>query len=164
MVLFVAFRRFAIFVYLLLPIMTATVWSLVVCFAVFDTIHAMTIIFTTVLVGVALDYGIYAFSHARQSAGGGMGQALREIRLPLIAGCLTSVGGFVFMTLTSLPMLQQMGLSVALGLIFALALDFLYLPFIPALEAGTQVGPTSGRRLSLGGPAFPAWTTFSTAG
>lgn len=155
LLLFIAFRRVTIFVYLLLPIVTATVWSLVVCFALFDRVHLMTIIFTTVLVGVALDYGIYAFSHARQSAGGGMNRALREIRLPLIAGCLTSVGGFVFMTLTNLPMLQQMGVAVALGLLFALGLDFVYLPFIPAPEPDEYVGPTSGKRLSLGGLGFP---------
>ncbi len=153
--LFVAFRRVSVFVYLLLPILTATIWSLVVCFALFDRVHSVAIIFTTVLVGVALDYGIYAFSHARQSAGGGMGQALREIRLPLIAGCLTSVGGFVFMTLTNLPMLQQMGVAVALGLLFALGLDFFYLPWIPAPKPETYVGPTSGRRLFLGGAKFP---------
>ena len=153
--LFIAFRRLTIFAYLLLPILTAVVWSMVVCFALFDQVHSVTIIFTTVLIGVALDYGIYAFSHARQSAGTGMSQALREIRRPLIAGCLTSVGGFVFMTLTNLPMLQQMGVAVALGLLFALGLDFLYLPFLPILPPESYVGPTSGRKLSLGGPRFP---------
>ena len=153
--LFIAFRRITIFVYLLLPILTAVVWSMVVCFALFDRVHSVTIIFTTVLIGVALDYGIYAFSHAQQTAGSGMAQALREIRLPLIAGCLTSVGGFVFMTLTNLPMLQQMGVAVALGLLFALGLDFLYLPWIPALAAAGDGGRTSGRRLSLGGAGFP---------
>ncbi len=155
LLLLIAFRRAAIFIYLLLPLAAATVWSLVGCFALFDQVHSIAITFTTVLVGVALDYGIYAFSHARQSAPGGMGRALREIRRPLIAGCLTSVGGFVFMTLTNLPMLQQMGVAVALGLLFALGLDFVYLPHIPALVPDEYVGPTSGRRLSLGGAGFP---------
>ena len=157
LLLLLAFRRVSVFVYLLLPIVTATVWSLVVCFALFDTVHLMTIIFTTVLVGVALDYGIYTLSHARQTDGG-MAHALRDIRFPLVAGCLTSVGGFVFMTLTNLPMLQQMGVAVALGLIFALTLDFFYLPWIPALPSKTHaLDPTSdvlGRRLSLRSP-FP---------
>ena len=126
------FRRITVFAYLLLPIVAATVWSLVVCFALFESVHVVAIIFTTVLVGVALDYGIYTLSHAQQTAGG-MAQALREIRFPLIAGCLTSVGGFVFMTSTNLPMLQQMGVAVALGLILSLTLDFLYLPWLPVL-------------------------------
>ena len=157
LLLFIAFRRVTVFVYLLLPIVTATVWSLVVCFALFDTVHLMTIIFTTVLVGVALDYGVYTLSHARQTEGG-IAHALCDIRFPLIAGCLTSVGGFVFMTLTNLPMLQQMGVAVALGLIFALALDFVYLPWIPALPSNKRErdedGDNLGRRLSLRAP-FP---------
>ena len=157
LLLFIAFRRLTVFVYLLLPIVTATVWSLVVCFALFGTVHLMTIIFTAVLVGVALDYGIYTLSHARQTEGG-MAHALRDIRFPLVAGCLTSVGGFIFMTLTNLPMLQQMGVAVALGLIFALALDFVYLPWIPALRthasAREEEPDALGRRLSLRAP-FP---------
>ena len=158
LLLFIAFRRVSVFVYLLLPIVTATVWSLVVCFALFETVHLMTIIFTTVLVGVALDYGVYTLSHARQTEGG-MAHALQDIRFPLIAGCLTSVGGFVFMTLTNLPMLQQMGVAVALGLIFALALDFVYLPWVPALRTTARQRDEEekdllGRRLSLRAP-FP---------
>ena len=62
---------------------------------------------------------------------------MREIRRPLIGGCLTSVGGFVFMMFTNLPMLQQMGLAVALGLLFSLAAYFLYLPWMPALPLKT---------------------------
>ena len=157
LLLFIAFRRVTVFVYLLLPIVTATVWSLVVCFALFETVHLMTIIFTTVLVGVALDYGIYTLSHARQTEGG-TAHALRDIRFPLTAGCLTSVGGFVFMTLTNLPMLRQMGVAVALGLMFALALDFVYLPWIPALRSNTPDQDDKpdilGRRLLLRAP-FP---------
>ncbi len=150
-----AFRRVLVFAYLLLPIVTATLWSLVICFALFDRVNVVAITFITVLVGVALDYGIYTLVHARQTAGG-LAQALREIRLPLVAGCLTSVGGFVFMTLTNLPMLQQMGLAVALGLLFSLGIDFLYLPWVPALRVAAQEsGSASGRRLELGGRRFP---------
>jgi predicted exporter len=148
------FRRVSVFAYLLLPIVAATVWSLVVCFLFFDRVHVVAIIFTTVLVGVALDYGIYTLSHAQQTAGG-MAQALREIRFPLIAGCLTSMGGFVFMTLTNLPMLQQMGMAVALGLILSLTLDFLYLPWLPALVF-QAITPYHPRRLALRGWLMPS--------
>ncbi len=161
MLLLFAFRRAMVFAYLLLPIITATLWSLVICFAFFDRINVVAITFITVLVGVALDYGIYTLVHARQTAGG-LAQALREIRLPLVAGCLTSVGGFVFMTLTNLPMLQQMGLAVALGLVFSLGIDFLYLPWVPALRPlDNRAEETSGRRLELGGARFPLLALIS---
>ncbi len=153
LLLLAAFRRLSVFAYLLLPIVAATVWSLVVCFALFDRMHVVAIIFTTVLVGVALDYGIYTLRHAQQTAGG-MAQAMREIRFPLIAGCLTSVGGFVFMTLTNLPMLQQMGVAVALGLILSLALDFLYLPWLPTLVF-REAPETGVRQLALTGWLMP---------
>ena len=78
--LLLVFRSVIVFVYLLLPIVTATVWSLVICFALYERVHVIAITFTTVLVGVALDYGIYTLIHARRTAGG-LAQALRDIRL-----------------------------------------------------------------------------------
>ena len=155
-----AFRRVSAFLYLLLPIVTATVWSLAACFALFERVHLMTIIFTTVLVGVALDYGIYTLIHAQRTEGG-LAQALRDLRRPLIAGCLTSVGGFVFMTLTTLPMLRQMGLSVALGLSFSLGLEFLYLPWMPALRSANEPRGEArrARRLRLAGWRYPVFAT-----
>ena len=126
----------------------------------FARVHVVTLIFTSVLVGVALDYGIYALIHAQRTRGG-LREALRDLRRPLVAGCLTSVGGFAFLVLTNLPMLQQMGLAVALGLIFSLTLDFLYLPWVPALRV-ERAGRTRAvelarpRRLDLSGRLFPA--------
>ncbi len=40
------FRRAMVFAYLLLPIVTATVWSLVICFALFDRVNVVAITFT----------------------------------------------------------------------------------------------------------------------
>ncbi len=87
-----------------------------------------------------------------------MRQSLRDIRRPLIAGCLTSVGGFAFLILTNLPMLQQMGLAVALGLLFSLLLDFLYLPWVPALRVESAAAARKVEmpvRLDLSGKLFP---------
>lgn len=157
LLILLVFRNLSVFAYLVLPILTATAWSMVVCFSVFPRVHVVTLIFTSVLVGVALDYGIYALIHAQRTRGG-LREAMRDLRRPLVAGCLTSVGGFAFLVLTNLPMLQQMGLAVALGLIFSLALDYLYLPWVPALRvAGATDGePRRAQRLDLSGQLFPA--------
>ena len=158
LLMLLVFRNLVVFAYLVLPILTATAWSMVVCFSVFPRVHVVTLIFTSVLVGVALDYGIYSLIHAQRTRGG-LREALRDLRRPLVAGCLTSVGGFAFLVLTNLPMLQQMGLAVALGLIFSLALDFLYLPWVPALRverAGrTKAVERPAHRLDLSGRLFP---------
>ena len=160
LLMLLVFRNLAVFAYLVLPILTATAWSMVVCFSVFPRVHVVTLIFTSVLVGVALDYGIYSLIHAQRTRGG-LREALRDLRRPLVAGCLTSVGGFAFLVLTNLPMLQQMGLAVALGLIFSLTLDFLYLPWVPALRVeptatgGTRPVERRAQRLDLSGRLFP---------
>ena len=132
LLLLIAFRRPAVFAHLLLPIAAATAWGWVVCFLFFDRVHMLSIIFSTILVGVAVDYGILTLGYG-QPGQVGLRDALRRIRLTLIMGCLTSVGGFMFMVLNELPLLKQMGLSVALGLVISLALYFAYLPWMPAL-------------------------------
>lgn len=132
LLLLIAFRRPAVFAHLLLPIAAATAWSWVICFLFFDRVHMLSIIFSTILVGVAVDYGILTLGYG-QPGQVGLRDALRRIRLTLVMGCLTSVGGFMFMVLNELPLLKQMGLSVALGLVISLALYFAYLPWMPAL-------------------------------
>lgn len=160
LLMLIVFRKIAVFIYLLLPIITATIWSLVICFLFFDQLHAVTIIFTTVLVGIALDYGIYTLIHAmrtRDAEGNiiSLRRSLQDIRKPLITGCLVGVVGFIFMLTTNLPMLQQMGLAVALGLLFALALDFLYLPWVPSTHPRNLQSAKVKQHLDLDGTLFP---------
>jgi predicted exporter len=132
LLLLLAFRRPAVFAHLLLPIAAATTWAWVICFLFFSHVHVLSIVFSTILVGVAVDYGILTLGYGRPGQVG-LRDALRRIRLTLVMGCLTSVGGFLFMGLTELPLLKQMGLSVALGLVLSLGLYFAYLPWMPAL-------------------------------
>ena len=151
-----AFRRVSVFVYLALPILAATVWSLAVCFALFERVHLMTIIFTTVLVGVALDYGIYTLIHA-QRTDGGIGRALRDIRRPLVAGCLTSVGGFVVHDSDDAAHAPADGRGGRAGVdLFADAgfpLPAVHARVAPATEPrGEDRRP---RRLALGGKGYP---------
>ncbi len=127
-----AFRRLSVFLHLLLPIAAATTWAWVICFTYFASVHVLSVIFSTILVGVAVDYGILTLGYGRPG-GTSLREALHRIRLSLVMGCLTSVGGFMFMLANDLPLLKQMGLSVALGLVLSLLFYFAYLPWMPAL-------------------------------
>lgn len=150
LLLLFAFRTPLAFVHLLLPILTAITWAWAACFALFGNVHLLSVIFSTILVGVAVDYGILTLGYGEPGRTS-LREALARNRLTLIMGCLTGVSGFLFMLTNELPLLRQMGLSVALGLLLSLSLYFLYLPWMPALKlpaasaAATTFYP--GRRL-----------------
>lgn len=152
LLLLYAFRHPLAYVHLLLPILTAITWAWVVCLAVFGNVHLLSVIFSTIMVGVAVDYGILTLGYGEPGKTG-LREALQRNRLTLTMGCLTGVSGFLFMLTNELPLLRQMGLSVALGLLFSLGLYFVYLPWMPALRlppssaAATTFFP--GRRLWL---------------
>lgn len=133
LLLLFAFRTPLAFVHLLLPILTAITWAWAACFALFGNVHLLSVIFSTILVGVAVDYGILTLGYGEPGRTS-LREALARNRLTLTMGCLTGVSGFLFMLTNELPLLRQMGLSVALGLLFSLSIYFLYLPWMPALR------------------------------
>jgi predicted exporter len=130
--LLVAFRRPVVFAHLLLPILASSVWAWVVTLCIYPRVHVIPVIFSTIIVGVAVDYGILAVGSARPGSIS-LREALQRNRRTLIMACLTAVSGFLFMLLNELPLLRQMGLSVALGVAGSLIIYFLYLPWMPAL-------------------------------
>ncbi len=153
LLLLYAFRHPLAYVHLLLPILTAITWAWAICLAVFGNVHLLSVIFSTIMVGVAVDYGILTLGYGEPGKTS-LREALQRNRLTLTMGCLTGVSGFLFMLTNELPLLRQMGLSVALGLIFSLLIYFVYLPWMPALRlpkasaAATSFHP--GRRLWVG--------------
>ncbi len=142
LLLLFAFRRPVVFAHLLIPILTASVWAWVITLCLYPRVHVVPLIFSTIIVGVAVDYGILAVGSARPGLIS-LREALRQNRRTLIMAALTAVSGFLFMLLNELPLLRQMGLSVALGVAGSLLVYFVYLPWMPALPVRESSGSTT---------------------
>ncbi len=86
---------------------------------VFDTVHVMALVFGSALTGVAVDYAVH-FMMTRFAAPGETGAArLRRIWRPLIVSLVTSVCGFLAILVFSIPVMSQIAVFAAGGLVTA---------------------------------------------
>lgn len=95
--------------------------------AVFGSIHILTLVFGTTLLGIAIDYAFLYFSEywfGRTPPDG----VLRKVRSGLGIGLLTGVLAFAFLGMTGFPALAQMAVFSAVGLIEAALVVALIFP------------------------------------
>lgn len=108
---------------------------------VFDRLHLLVFVIGSLLSGVAIDYGFYIFMQPSLQPDEPYGTKLRRLLKPLLASCLTTVVGFSLLLFSNLPLIQQVGVFVAAGLICALGAAMLYFaqlerPFLRGREFG----------------------------
>jgi len=120
--------------------------------ALFVRLHILVFVIGSLLAGVAVDYGFYIFMQPPLYPGEPYAERLRRLLKPLLASCLTTVIGFSLLLFSDLPLIRQVGLFVAAGLICALAAAVLYFAQLesPRLEAR---GAAREPRRPLGGPS-----------
>lgn len=95
--------------------------------AVFGSIHILTLVFGTTLLGIAIDYAFLYFSEywfGRSVPA----QVMRKIRAGLGVGLLTGVLAFAFLALTGFPALSQMAVFSVAGLLEAALVVALIFP------------------------------------
>jgi predicted exporter len=108
---------------------------------VFDRINILAFVIGSLLSGIAIDYGFYIYMQPALSPGEPYREKLRRLLKPLLASCLTTVIGFSLLLFSDLPLLREVGLFVAAGLLCALAAAMLYFaqldhPFLESRKWG----------------------------
>ncbi len=111
---------------------------------VFETVHVMALVFGSALTGIAADYAVH-FMMTRFSAPSASGYArLRRIWRPLSVSLITSVCGFLAILLFSIPVMSQIGVFAAGGLVSAWIFAVSVLPVLDK-----RPGPPSGAAMAL---------------
>jgi len=86
---------------------------------VFEIVHVMALVFGAALTGIAADYAVH-FMMTGFSAPGEPGRTrLRQILRPLSVSLITSVSGFLAILLFSIPVMGQIAVFAAGGLVTA---------------------------------------------
>ncbi len=88
--------------------------ALFLALAVFQSVHILTLVIGAILVGVAIDYGLHIFLHEPSPV------SQKHLLRPLLTGAVSTAGGFAFLLLSKLPLLNQVGAFTVCGLIAAL--------------------------------------------
>jgi predicted exporter len=110
-------------------VLTATVAvAVLVTQLIFDHIHGLTLALGTTLVGVCIDYFIHSMVHAGNKTGKQRKQAIRQIWPTLLTGGLTTIIGYIALSISGFPGLQQVAVFTGTGIITALILSRFFLP------------------------------------
>ncbi len=106
---------------------------------VYERVHVLVFVVGSLLAGVAIDYAFYLYIQPALRTGETYAEKVRRLLKPLLVSCLTTVLGFAFLLGSPLPLIHQLGVYVAGGLITALAAALLYFaqvnkPYLAARE------------------------------
>jgi predicted exporter len=109
-------RSFTSLLAVALPVAMAWTAAALAIFLFNDSVYALSLGIGGILGGIAIDYPIYIMLHRRTGEGDYLPTARRLLR-PLAMGCLANVTVFSFLLFSGLPLMRQVGLFVAGGLL-----------------------------------------------
>lgn len=134
-ILLLVFRSLPLITVLLLPLGFGFLAGAAAVQAAFGEVHGITLAFGGTLIGVAVDYPIHLASHS--AATSDTRRAMRNIWATLRLGLLTTLVGFLPLTLSSFPGLSQLGVFEIVGLATAALVTRYLLPgLLPPAKAG----------------------------
>jgi predicted exporter len=125
MALFIArFRGLRLLVLASIPLGFGMVGGLVAVVLIQGHIHALSLAFGAVLIGVGIDYPLYLLNSASMQSGEGldrMDRALNDTWRPLWFGFTTTALGFCVLMLSKFPGLRELGLFAGAGIAISFA-------------------------------------------
>ena len=124
--LLLVFRSPRVLVLALLPVASGAIVGGAAVALGFHAIHGITLGFGVTLIGEAVDYAIYLFTHMGHSEPAE--RALRRLSPLLLVGVLTSIVGFGAMVFSGFPGLAQLGVFSIVGLVTAVLVTRFVLP------------------------------------
>jgi predicted exporter len=166
LVLFVVFRNLRMLFVSALPLLTGFVAGLTTVAVLFDTVHGITLAFGFTLLGVAIDYPIHLYSHARHDSGL---SAMQRIWPTMRLGAASTVVAYLALVFSNSTGLAQLGVFTAVGVIAASLATRTWLPWLLTSDAPrtTRTAPDSAPGLSFVLPAaallvgvLAAWPRF----
>jgi predicted exporter len=125
-------RRLHGLLHLLPPVLISMLGAVAITTLVFPRVHVLVFALGSLLSGVAVDYGFHLVLARRENES--YSARLRRLALPLLGGSGTTVAGFLVLTLSELPLVRQLGVYVAAGIVTGLGATLLYFALFPALD------------------------------
>lgn len=126
---------------LALPVAAGLLAGFAACIALLGSIHILTLIIGTSLVGLVVDFPLHWLSHATLDARWQPWPAVRRVSRPFIISLAVTVTGYLFLLLTPLPILQQTAVFSSAAVLSTFLFTRLLLP---ALFNHWQPRPTPG--------------------
>jgi predicted RND superfamily exporter protein len=127
-------RSFALGTITLLPVLFCVLWILGTMYILDISLNIMTLMVTSLTIGIGVDYGIH-ISHRFMEDIGRFDDIYEASRstvshtgTALFGGAATTIAGFGLLTLATLPPLQQFGIITALTILYSFIASVFVLP------------------------------------
>lgn len=141
LILFAIFRNLRLLLLAALPLATGFLAGLALVTLLFDTVHGITLAFGFTLLGVAVDYPLHLFSHARGNTGR---NAIRRIWPTMRLGMISTIVAYLALAFSNSDGLAQLGLFTAGGVLVAGLATRTWLPYLlPAGTASARQAPST---------------------
>lgn len=131
---YLAYRRWATLLFVGLPLLVGVQLTMGVAALFTSGLNLITVSFAAIIVGLGIDFAIHIYQryHNERTAGRGMETAL-EIALTktgkgVWTGGLTTIAAFLTLVLARVKGIMELGVLVAVGLVFCLLATSLVLP------------------------------------
>lgn len=118
-------------------VLLATLGATAVTTGIFPRVHILVFVLGALLSGVAVDYAFHLLLARRDDET--YPARLRRLLIPLLGGAGTTVAGFLALTFSELPLVRQLGVYVAAGVVSGLGVTILYLSLVPRLDLAPRV-------------------------
>jgi predicted exporter len=158
MVLAAAYRRPRQVLLAAIPLGMGLLCGLAAVTLVFKEVHGITLAFGFTLLGIAIDYPLHLFSHARAES---PASAIRRIWPTMRIGALSTLLAYFAIMLAGSRGLAQLGLFTAGGLVAAVATTRWWLPKLLPSAAAAGIADRLPERPRL--PFFPALSVLLLA-
>jgi predicted exporter len=144
LVLLIVFRKPRLVLLGALPLGMGFLAGMAVVGLLFETVHGITLAFGFTMLGVAIDYPLHLFSHARETSGQ---LAIRRIWPTMRLGVISTAVAYLALVFSGSQGLAQLGSFTVAGILVAVLVTRTWLP--------PFVGETAAVADESGGPARP---------
>ena len=115
------FKTFKLLIPITLSLSTGIMAGYLLTCALFDSIHILTFVFSTTLIGICVDYSFHFFAHNND---------IDSVFKSLTTSMLTTVCAFLILLFSKIILLQQIAVFTAAGLFFVYLFVVLFYPSI----------------------------------
>ena len=121
-------RSLSLFVLAIFPAVAGVLAGAVVTHLVLGHLDGLTVAFGASLIGVTIDYSIHVIDYHMLYPRTPPQQIVRQLRVSLLLGALTTIASFAGLCLTSFPGFQEIGVFAITGVATALVVTLSVLP------------------------------------
>lgn len=133
-VLIIAYRKPLLGLISMIPVCVSTIWIIGTMYFIGYSLNVMTIMITSLTIGLGITYAIHAVERFRLIADrtgdvvGAVSETVGHTGGALLIAAITTIAGFGLLAVTPMPVEQQFGLITALTILYAFLTSIFILP------------------------------------